>query len=399
MERRASRPSCRRRPGTLGSPSTIRDTLLQPMSRKIRVFATCDIGDALNILRQTGYELEAYPEPEAPPKKLIVEKVKSGIDGLITTLRDASDAEGFAAGVGTLKVVTQYAVGFDNINRADANQYKIPFTNTADVLTEATAEVGFFLLGALARKLWSAEHLASENRWSSWHSYLPFLGDEVTGKPVAVIGTGRIGLAFIKKCAGFDMNILCFDPAYENHDYIKAIQEVKDLRFQRGISRDRATIRYTTLREALSTADFISIHVPLLREGESKTPTYHLINETTLRMMKPTAMVINTSRRPVVDENALARALRENWIAGAALDVYEKEPLPADSPLRDPAIADRCRLLPHFASAARITRLSSDPNKGMAGRCVQGMVDVLEGNYGGDVSKMPYVVNKEAFGK
>ena len=127
--------------------------------------------------------------------------------------------------------------------------------------------------------------------------------------------------------------------------------------------------------------------------------TYHLINETTLRMMKPTAMLINTSRGPVVDEKALARALRENWIAGAALDVYEKEPLPADSPLRDPAIADRCRLLPHFASAARITRLSSDPDKGMAGRCVQGLIDVLEGNYGGDITKMPYVVNKEGFVK
>ena len=294
---------------------------------------------------------------------MLIEKVKSGVDGLITTLRDQIDAEVFAAGAGTLKVVSQFAVGFDNINRADANKYKVPFTNTADVLTEATAEFAFFLMGALARKLWAAELLTRENRWDYWHPYLPFLGDEVTGKTVAVIGTGRIGLAFIKKCAGFDMNILCFDPAYENHDYIKAIQEVKDLRFERGISRERATIRYTSLHEALSTADFISLHVPLLREGESKTPTYHLINETTLRMMKPTAMIINTSRGPVVDEDALAKALRENWIAGAALDVFEKEPLPADSPLRNPAIADRCRLLPHFASAGRITRLSPIPTK------------------------------------
>jgi phosphoglycerate dehydrogenase-like enzyme len=153
------------------------------------------------------------------------------------------------------------------------------------------------------------------------------------------------------------------------------------------------------LLEALSSADFISLHVPLVREGESSTPTYHLINETTLGVMKPTAMIINTSRGPVVDETALARALRENWIAGAALDVYETEPLPAASPLRDPAIADRCRLLPHFASAARITRLSADPDRGMAGRCVQGLIDVLEENYGGDATKMPYVVNKEAFAK
>jgi len=369
------------------------------MTQNFRVFATCDIGDAFNILRQKGYELEIYPKPEAPAKSLIIEKVKSGVDGLITTLRDPIDAEIFAAGAGTLKVVAQIAVGFDNINRADANRYKIPFTHTADVLTEATAEFAFFLMGNLARKMWSAEHLTRENRWDYWHPYLPFLGDEVTGKTVAVIGTGRIGLAFIKKCAGFDMNILCFDPAYENRDYIKAIQEVKDLRFQRGISRERATIRYVTLHEALSTADFISLHVPLLREGESPTPTYHLINEKTLRMMKPTAMIVNTSRGPVVDEQALAKALRENWIAGAALDVYETEPLPADSPLRDPAIADRCRLMPHFASAARITRLSADPDKGMAGRCVQGLRDVLEGNYGGDITKMPYVVNKEAFAK
>jgi len=369
------------------------------MSQRIRVFATCDIGEALNILDHKGYDLEVYPHPEAPPKSLIIEKVKSGVDGLITTLRDPIDAEVFAAGEGTLKVVAQIAVGFDNINRADANKYKVPFTHTADVLTEATAEFAFFLMGALARKLWSAEHLTRENRWSYWHPHLPFLGDEVTGKTVAIIGTGRIGLALIKKCTGFDMNILCFDPAYENHNYIKVIQEMKDMRFERGISRERTSIRYTTLHEALSGADFISLHVPLVREGESATPTYHLINEATLRMMKPTAMIVNTSRGPVVDEAALAHALRENWIAGAALDVYEEEPLPADSPLRDPAIADRCRLTPHFASAARITRLSPDPNKGMAGRCVQGLIDVLEGNYGGDITKMPYVVNKEAFEK
>ena len=367
------------------------------MSQRIRVFATCDIGDALNLLRQKGYDVEVYAHPEAPPKKLIVEKVKSGIEGLITTLRDPIDAEIFAAGHGTLRVVAQLAVGFDNINRADANRYKIPFTNTADVLTEATAEFAFFLMGALARKLWPAEHLTREDRWGYWHPYLPFLGDEVTGKTVAVIGTGRIGLAMIKKCSGLDMNIVCYDPAYENTSYVRAIQETMDLRFQRGISREKSTIRYTTLQDCLSTADFVSLHVPLQREGESSTPTYHLINEKTLRSMKPTAMLINTSRGPVVDEAALARALREKWIAGAALDVYEKEPLPSDSPLRDPEIADRCRLLPHFASAARITRLSPDPDKGMAGRCVRGLLDVIEGNYGGDISKMPCVVNKEAF--
>jgi lactate dehydrogenase-like 2-hydroxyacid dehydrogenase len=172
---------------------------------------------------------------------------------------------------------------------------------------------------------------------------------------------------------------------------------LKDLRYARKICAEKTWIRYTSLEEALSQADYVSVHVPLLREGESTTPTYHLFNEKTLRMMKPAAMLVNTSRGPVIDETALAKALRERWIAGAALDVYEKEPLADDSPLRDPQIEDRCRLYPHFASAARITRLSRDPNKGMAGRCVQGLIDVLEGNYGGDIQKMPYVVNKEAF--
>jgi glyoxylate reductase len=367
------------------------------MPNKFRVFATCDIGEALNLLRQRGYEVEVHPQPQAPPKSLILDKLKSGIDGLITTLRDQIDAEIFEAGKPKLKVVAQFAVGFDNINRADANHYKVPFTNTADVLTEATAEFAFFMMGALARKMWSAEHLTRDNQWGFWHPYLPFLGDEVTGKTIAIIGTGRIGLAMIKKCAGFDMNMLCYDPAYENHEYIKAIQETMDLRQARGITKEHNWIKYVPFEEAMRQADFVSVHVPLLREGETKTPTFHFFNEKTLKLMKPTAFLVNTSRGPVIDEAALALALRENWIAGAALDVYEKEPLPADSPLRDAVIADRCRLMPHFASAGKITRLSTDPDKGMAGRCVQGLIDVLEGNYGGDVTKMPYVVNKEAF--
>jgi glyoxylate reductase len=363
-----------------------------------RVYATCNIGDAaLNLLRKRGYQVEAYPQPDPPPKALIVEKVRSGIDGLITTLRDPIDAEVFEAAKGTLKVVAQLAVGFDNINRTDANRYRIPFTNTADVLTEATAEFAFFLMGAVARKLWPSERLARENRWGAWHPFLPFLGDEVTGKTIAIVGTGRIGLAMIKKCTGLDMNILCYDPAYENQKYIQGVQEVMDLRHKYGIQKRPTNIRYVKFDEALRGADFVSVHVPLLREGESPTPTFHLFDEPTLRQMKPSAFLINTSRGPVVDEAALAKALRKRWIAGAALDVFEIEPLPANSPLRDPEIEDRCRLFHHFASGTTETRLSTDPEIGMAGRCVQGLIDVLEQNYGGDPSKMPYVVNKEAF--
>jgi len=345
------------------------------MPNNFRVYATCDLGEALLGLRKRGYEVEVYPRPEAPPKSLIVEKVGSGIDGLITTLRDQIDAEVFQAGQGTLKVVAQYAVGFDNISRGDANRYQIPFTNTPDVLTETTAEFAFFMLGELARKMWTAERLLRENQWSYWHPYLPLLG------------------------AGFDMNILCVTPTTRHSDYLKAIQEMMDLRYARQISKEKNWVKMVGFEEALAQSDFLSLHVPLLRAGESSTPTYHLINERVLRRMKPTAFLVNTSRGPVVDEIALAKALKENWIAGAALDVYEKEPLAADSPLRDPSIEDRCRLYPHFASAGRITRLSPDPNLGMAGRCVQGLIDVLEGNYGGDLTQMPYVVNQEAFGR
>jgi glyoxylate reductase len=298
-----------------------------------------------------------------------------------------------------LKIVAQIAVGFDNINRADANKYKIPFSNTADVLTEATAEYAFFMMGMLARKMYASERLVREQKWPSWHPFLPFLGDEVTGKTIAIIGTGRIGLAMIKKCSGFDMNILCYDPAYQNEKYIGGIQELMDLRQARGIQKEKTWIKYVSFEEAMRGADYVSIHVPLLREGESDTPTYHLINDRTLKLMKPTAYLVNTSRGPVVDEISLAKALKNKIIAGAALDVFEKEPLSPDSPLLDPEIADRCRVFHHFASGAQITRLSVDPDKGMAGRTVQAVIDVLEGNYDGDPTRMPYIVNKEAFTK
>src|ERR1700726_1634972 len=251
------------------------------MSKKPRIFATCDIGEALDLLLRRGYEVEVYPKPEAPPKSLIIEKEKSGIDGLITTLRDPIDAEVFEAGKNTLKAVAQYAVGFDNINRADANLYKIPFTNTADVLTEATAEFAFFMLAMLARKMWQSERLVREQKWPSWHPFLPFLGDEVTGKTIAIIGTGRIGLAMIKKCSGFDMNMLCYDPAYHNEKYIASIQQLMDLRHASGIQKEKTWIKYVEFEDALKGADYVSIHVPLLREGETDKPTYHLINEKT----------------------------------------------------------------------------------------------------------------------
>ena len=364
-----------------------------------RIFATCDIGaESLDRLREKGWQLEVYPEMGAPPQSLILEKVRGGVDALITTLRDQIDDEVFAAGARAgLKIVAQIAVGFDNIDRAAANKFGIPFSHTPDVLTDTTAEFAFFLMGALSRMLWPAEALVRENRWTTWHPFLPFLGDEITGKTVAVIGTGRIGKSFIKKAVGFDMDIVCHDPTYQDQGFVAAIRWLMEVRFREKLCPRMQKIEYLSLEEALHRADYVTLHVPLTLPGSASEPTFHMMDERRLRMMKKTAFLINTARGPIVDEAALAQALLEDRIAGAALDVYETEPLPADSPLRDPRLADRLRLLPHFASAGRATRLSADPDVGMAGRTVQAVIDVLERRYDGDPKRMPFVVNKEAF--
>jgi glyoxylate reductase len=369
-------------------------------SKPIRIFATADIGSAaLERLRQRGYEVEVYDRVEPPPKAVVIEKIQSGIDGIITTLRDQIDEEVFAAGRQTLRVVAQLAVGVDNIDRAAANRYRIPFTNTPDVLTEATAEFALFLLGAVSRRLYSSEALVREPAWGFWHPYRPFLGDEVTGKTVAVIGAGRIGKAFARKCIGLDMNIMLHASGSRDERFIEFADREMQLRYDAGFARQRCTVSYVTFDEAVAHADYLSLHVPLVLPHQSATPTFHLINEAAFNRMRPTAYLINTSRGPVVDEVALYDALINNRIAGAALDVFEQEPLPADSPLRDERLKDRLRLFHHFASGTRETRLSPDPDTGMAGRCVQGLLDVIESNYGGNPARMPFVVNKEAFEK
>ena len=363
-----------------------------------RIFATADIGrEALDRLRERGLEVEVYPDIEPPPKSVIIEKVESGINALITTLRDRVDREVFEAGLGTLQVVAQCAVGFDNIDRAAANRYKIPFSNTADVLTEATAEFALFMLGAVSRKLYSSEKLVEENRWGAWHPFRPFLGDEVTGKTVAVIGAGRIGKAFAKKCIGLDVDLLLSSNSSRDEKFVDAASREMQLRHEAGFSHSRRQASYVSFEEALERGDYVSLHVPLVTAGQADNPTYHLMNREAFNRMKTTAYLINTSRGAVVDERALYDALIDEQIAGAALDVYEKEPLPADSLLRDERLKDRLRLFHHFASGTRETRLSPDPDIGMAGRTVQAVIDVLEGSYNGDPSEMPYVVNKEAF--
>jgi glyoxylate reductase len=280
------------------------------------------------------------------------------------------------------------AVGYDNIDVTAATRHGIPVANTPDVLSDATAEFAFFMMGALARKLYPSEDLVRSGRWGVWHPHHPWLGDNVTGKTIAVIGTGRIGRAFIQKCVGFDMDVLCYSRT-KNERFQADVQRVMDLRLELGFGKPRR-IEYVSLDQALAAADFVSLHLPLIRTGPDAT--VHFMNETRLRQMNRSAYLINTTRGPVVDEEALARALLEGGIAGAALDVFAEEPLPPDSPLRDERLILKLRLFSHLGSGTYETRLSPDPDIGMAGRAVQSVIDRLGG---ADPRKMPWVVNRE----
>jgi glyoxylate reductase len=232
-----------------------------------------------------------------------------------------------------------------------------------------------------------SEELVRNGEWKQWHPYLPFLGDEVNGKTVAVIGAGRIGRLFADACLALDMDIL-FHSRSPIGALIESFRSLVGRRRELGFTQRGIRIDAPSFDTCLAEADFISLHVPLTPE------TRGLFNRESFRRMKSSAYLINTSRGPVVDEVALCEALLQGEIAGAALDVFEVEPLPADSPLLDPRLRDRLRLYHHFGSGGTRTRLSPDPNLGMAGRCVQGVIDVLEGHYGGDPQKIPHVVNR-----
>lgn len=339
-----------------------------------RVFATCHVGEeALALIRRAGHELEVWSDFEAPPHDVLVDRARQA-DALVTTLRDRVDAEVLEAGAGRLRIVAQDAVGYDNIDVAKATELGIAVSNTAEVLTHATAEFALFILGDVARHLWPSEDVVRKGRWGSWHPWHPFLGSEVTGKTVAVVGTGRIGRAFASKCTGLDVDVLLVD-AQVQPDLVVGLRRIQDVRHETGLARRRCATEVATLHEALPRADFVSLHVPLIPDGPSTT--HHLVGRRELELMKETAFLINTARGPVVDEAALVHALRERHLAGAALDVFESEPLSLDSPLLAPDLADRVRVYHHFASGTKETRLSTDPEVGMAGRCVAAVLDAL----------------------
>ncbi|MFN3199429.1 MAG: 2-hydroxyacid dehydrogenase [Bradymonadia bacterium] len=336
----------------------------------MRVYATCDLGPALSQIRDAGYTLEVHPSPEPPERSVIEAQLRSGVAGLITTLRDPIDAQMLQVGVPHLKVVAQCAVGLDNIDVDAAHRLGITVTHTPGVLTGATAEFALFALGALARRLRASEALVRDGAWSSWHPSQPFLGREVAGMTIGVVGLGRIGRAFAARCAALDVDLLLCDPRHEDPTFLAALQLVMDTLASTGAQRPR-TARYGTLDTVLAESDALSLHVPLTDE------TRHLIDASALARLKPSALLVNTARGAVVDEEALAQVLRGGHLGGVALDVFETEPLPQHSPLLHPELADRVRVFHHFGSGTEETRLSPQADVGMAGRCVAGLLWAL----------------------
>jgi len=291
------------------------------------VFVTRKLpGQGLERLRDLC-EVTVFPEDRNMTKEELLEIIP-GQDAVITMLANPIDSEVIGAGQ-KLKVIANYAVGFNNIDLAAATARGIAVVNTPDVLTAASADFAWALLLATARRVVEGDALVRAGRFAGWAPEL-LLGVEVHGKTLGIVGAGRIGQAVAKRARGFAMRIL-----YHNRT-----------RLPEDVERELG-LEYADLDALLKEADFVSLHCPLTPE------TRHLIGERELGLMKPTAVLINTARGPVVDEGALVQALREGRIYGAGLDVFENEPALHPGLTELPNVV----LAPHIASAGRETRL------------------------------------------
>jgi len=293
---------------------------------KPKVYVTRKIlEEGLKILKKAA-DIKVWDDELPPPKEILLEEVED-VDGLLSLLTDKIDAEVMNR-ARKLKIISNYAVGFDNIDVREATARGIMVTNTPEVLTETTADLAFALLMATARRIVEADKFVRAGKWKTWEPML-LLGQDIHGAVLGLIGLGRIGYAVAKRAKGFDMKVLYYD-LYRNE---KAENELG--------------LEFVEMDELLQKSDFVSIHVPLTPD------TKHLINEKTLSMMKKTAILINTARGPVVDEKALYKALVNNEIAGAGLDVMDPEPPNINNPLLK---LDNIIILPHIASASIATR-------------------------------------------
>lgn len=289
------------------------------------------------------FDVEVNPDDRALSKEELKVKLK-GKNAVVSLLTDTIDGEVLDAAGSQLKIVANYAVGFNNFDLAAATERGVILTNTPGVLDEATATLTFTLLLAMARRIPEADKFVREGKWQGWAPMF-FIGLDVDKKTLGIAGLGRIGQNVARKARGFDMKIIYTD-VRRNEEF-----------------ENEVGATYVDKETLLKESDFLTLHVPLLPE------THHYIGEAEFKMMKPTAVLINASRGPVVDEAALVKALQAKEIWGAALDVFEAEPKIAPG-LSD---LDNVVIVPHIASATMDTRLK------MGAIAVDNIIKVLNG--------------------
>ncbi|RPJ19041.1 MAG: D-glycerate dehydrogenase [Chloroflexi bacterium] len=324
------------------------------MSRP-KVFVTRAIPEKGFEIIRDFCDVDLWPN-ELPPTHAELVQHGRGVDGLLCLLTDKIDGEVMDEAGPQLKVISNHAVGFDNIEVSAATARRIPVGNTPDVLTDATADFAFALMMAVARRIPEAERYVHAGKWKTWGPML-LLGVDLKNATLGLIGFGRIGKAMARRAAGFDMRVIYYDPSEKKPD--------KNIKATR--------VDFETLLEE---SDFISLHTPLTPD------TRHLIDSEALSKMKSNAVLVNTARGPVVDPEALCEALKEKRIFGAGLDVTEPEPLPLDSPL---LALDNILIVPHIASASKTSRDQ------MAWMAAQNLIAGLKGE------RLPHCVNPQVY--
>lgn len=267
-----------------------------------RVFVTRAIPDVgLDVLRDAGLTVDVYNGDLAPDRETLLERAR-GCAALLTLVSDRVDAALLDAAGAQLRVVANYAVGYDNIDVEGCSARKVAVTNTPDVLTEATADHAFALLLAVARRILEGDALVREDRWRGWGPK-QLLGQDIGGRTLGIVGLGRIGAAVARRARGFGMTVLYHNRSRDDEaDAQLGVRYVPDL------------------YDLLAQSDALSIHTPL------NDATRHLIDERALAAMPPHAILVNTARGPIVDEQALLAGLKNHQIWGAGLDVFEREP-------------------------------------------------------------------------
>jgi glyoxylate reductase len=298
---------------------------------------------ALDIVRGVA-EMRMWDREDEPPPRDVLLREVADCDGLLSLLTDRIDDE-LLAHAPRLRVVGNMAVGFDNVDIAAATRRGVLVSNTPDVLTETTADFAFALLVAAARRMVEADAFARAGKWKTWGPML-LAGQDIHHATLGLIGLGRIGSAVARRAKGFAMTVLYYDP------------------IRRPDLEESLDIEYREMNDVLRVSDFISVHVPLLPE------TRHLIGMAQFRMMKPTAVFVNAARGPIVDQAALAEALRSRTIYAAGIDVFEREPVSVDDPLLK---LDNVVVAPHIASASIPTRTR------MATLAAENIAAVLQG--------------------